>query len=295
MSASKKSSSKHRPSQREGEAGKQQRHRDKRDRTSSSSSQIMRQGEGGGDGISNGGHHPYVHTNHNNLRGGSSRNINTPLHSPASPNSTTDNDFTDTDTDFSPDHREERYHRTKSPDGAQSVSSRTVRSHKTTASSLVTRSRNNNNTNRIHDDSVQLDLPMADLMAYLQVVANNSSNLPLTRRDDPELGRTVSSLTSEEYALKCAAFIPANVRILGGMYGKYGSVWDLPTSEVSLSWYGCHCYYMFLYLLNNCNCLLFTPYFRSLMSQPALANLASPTEGLAAMPSSKPCTTLNPR
>lgn len=214
----------------------------------------MRDG-GGGDSISNGGHHPFVHTNHNNLRGGSSRN-NTPLHSPASP---TDNDFTDTDTDFSPDHREERYHRTKSPDGAQSVSSRTVRSHKTTSlSSSAMRSNINNNT-RINDDSVQLDLPMADLMAYLQVVANNSSNLPLTRRDDPELGRTVSSLTSEEYALKCAAFIPANVRILGGMYGKYGSVWDLPTSEVSfIMVYGCHYYYfLFLhyYLLNNCNCL----------------------------------------
>mmetsp|Transcript_39696 Transcript_39696/g.95482 ORF Transcript_39696/g.95482 Transcript_39696/m.95482 type:complete len:673 (+) Transcript_39696:278-2296(+) len=84
---------------------------------------------------------------------------------------------------------------------------------------------------KITDDAVQLDLPMADLMAYLQVVANNSSNLPLTRRDDPELGRTVSSLTSEEYAFKCAAFVPSNVRILGGQFGKYGRVWDLPTSE----------------------------------------------------------------
>lgn len=84
---------------------------------------------------------------------------------------------------------------------------------------------------KIADDQVQLDLPMADLMAYLQVVANNSSNLPLTRRDDPELGRTVSSLTAEEYAFKCAAFVPSNVRILGGQFGKYGRVWDLPTSE----------------------------------------------------------------
>lgn len=84
----------------------------------------------------------------------------------------------------------------------------------------------------IEDESVQLDhLPMADLMAYLQLVANNSSNLPLTRRDDPELGRTVSSLTPEEYAHKCAAFVPSMVRILGGQYGKYGSVWDLKTSE----------------------------------------------------------------
>jgi hypothetical protein len=86
---------------------------------------------------------------------------------------------------------------------------------------------------RITDDQVQLDLPMADLMAYLQMVANHSSNLPLTRRDDPDLGRTVSSLTAEEYAFKCAAFIPSKIRILGGQFGKYGKVWDLPTSEVS--------------------------------------------------------------
>ena len=88
-------------------------------------------------------------------------------------------------------------------------------------------------SSKISDEAVLLDLPMADLMAYLQVVANNSSNLPLTRRDDPELGRTVSSLTSEEYAYKCAAFVPSNVRIFGGQFGKYGRVWDLPTSEVS--------------------------------------------------------------
>ena len=222
MSASKKSSSKHRSSQR-GEvvdAGKQQhqqqqRHREKRDRVSSP----MSAGGGGGDGTRN---------NNGNYNGTSSRS-NTPLHSPSSPNNNTDtSDFntsynTDTDTDdnFSPDREQQQYHqRTKSPT-AQSVSSRTAASASVRSSRII------------HDESVQLDLPMADLMAYLQVVANNSSNLPLTRRDDPELGRTVSSLTSEEYALKCAAFIPANVRILGGMYGKYGSVWDLPTSEVS--------------------------------------------------------------
>lgn len=83
------------------------------------------------------------------------------------------------------------------------------------------------------DDNVNTDLPMADLMAYLQVVANNSSNLPLTRRDDPDLGRTVSSLTADEYATKCKAFIPSDVRILGGQFGRYGRVWDLPTVEVS--------------------------------------------------------------
>lgn len=83
----------------------------------------------------------------------------------------------------------------------------------------------------ITDDQVHVNLAMADLMAYLQVVANNSNNLPLTRRDDPELGRTVSNLTSDEYARKSAAFIPSDVRILGGAFTRYGRVWDLPTSE----------------------------------------------------------------
>ncbi len=232
MSASKKSSSKHRSSQREEESGKQ-RHRDKRDRTPSSSNNNINMGEGRNDGFSTGGGHAATSPMNNH----SGNKSNTPLHSPSSAY-TTDSDYnnytTDTDTDdnFSPD-REQRYHRTKSPDnGAQSVTSRAVRSHKTANSSSLAAARN---SRIINDESVQLDLPMADLMAYLQVVANNSSNLPLTRRDDPELGRTVSSLTSEEYALKCAAFIPANVRILGGMYGKYGSVWDLPTSEVSFN------------------------------------------------------------
>lgn len=87
---------------------------------------------------------------------------------------------------------------------------------------------------RITDDQVHIDhLPMAELMAYLQMVANHSSNLPLTRRDDPDLGRTVSSLTADEYAFKCAAFIPSKIRIIGGQFSKYGRVWDLPTSEVS--------------------------------------------------------------
>jgi hypothetical protein len=84
---------------------------------------------------------------------------------------------------------------------------------------------------RISDDQVHVNLAMADLMAYLQVVANNSNNLPLTRRDDPELGRMVSSLTSEEYARKSAAFIPADVRVIAGTFLKYGRVWDLPTSD----------------------------------------------------------------
>jgi hypothetical protein len=84
----------------------------------------------------------------------------------------------------------------------------------------------------ISDDQVHVNLAMADLMAYLQVVANNSNNLPLTRRDDPELGRPVSSLTSEEYARKSAAFLPSDVRVIGATFTRYGRVLDLPTSEV---------------------------------------------------------------
>jgi hypothetical protein len=83
----------------------------------------------------------------------------------------------------------------------------------------------------VADDEVKVNLAMADLMAFLLVVANNSNNLPLTRRDDPEVGKTVSSLTADEYARKSAAFVPADVRIIGGSFTKYGRVWDLPTSE----------------------------------------------------------------
>jgi hypothetical protein len=86
-------------------------------------------------------------------------------------------------------------------------------------------------SSHITDDQVHVNLAMADLMAYLQVVANNSNNLPLTRRDDPELGRMVSTLTAEEYARKSAAFVPADVRVIGGTFSKYGRVWDLPTSD----------------------------------------------------------------
>lgn len=83
----------------------------------------------------------------------------------------------------------------------------------------------------VDDNNVTVNLAMADLMAYLQVVANNSSNLPLTRRDDPELGKTVSNLTADEYFKKSSAFIPSEVRIISGSFTKYGKVWDLPTSE----------------------------------------------------------------
>ena len=83
------------------------------------------------------------------------------------------------------------------------------------------------------EDQVHVNLAMADLMAYLQVVANNSNHLPLTRRDDPELDRSVSQLSAEDYARKSAAFVPSDVRVIGGVFTRYGRVWDLPNSSVS--------------------------------------------------------------
>ena len=84
----------------------------------------------------------------------------------------------------------------------------------------------------IPDEQVQVNLAMSDLMAYLQVVANNSNNLPLTRRDDPDTTTTAVTVTPEDYARKAAAFVPADVRVIGGTFTRYGRVWDLPTSEV---------------------------------------------------------------
>ena len=95
-----------------------------------------------------------------------------------------------------------------------------------------TSSPNGQQRQRVSDDQIHVNMAMADLMAYLQVVANNSNHLPLTRRDDPELDRTVSTLSAEDFARKSAAFVPADVRILGGTFTRYGRVWDLPTSEV---------------------------------------------------------------
>ena len=107
--------------------------------------------------------------------------------------------------------------------------------------SNISNQQTSNNNKQITDSEVQLDIPMADLMAYLQIVANNSSNLPLTRRDDVELGNNiVSSLSEKEYEYKCNAFIPSNVRIIGGCFGRYGNVWDLPTSEVRYL-FMCYC------------------------------------------------------
>jgi len=84
----------------------------------------------------------------------------------------------------------------------------------------------------IQDQDVHVNLAMSDLMAYLQVVANNSEKLPITRRDDPDIVKGImTDLSQEEYSRKSAAFIPADVRVIGGSFTKYGHVWDLPTSR----------------------------------------------------------------
>jgi hypothetical protein len=78
------------------------------------------------------------------------------------------------------------------------------------------------------DGRVLVNIAMADLMAYLQVVANHSNNLPQTRRDDPAGKECAVATPDEVYANKSAAFIPADVRIVGGRFMLYGKAWNLP-------------------------------------------------------------------
>lgn len=78
------------------------------------------------------------------------------------------------------------------------------------------------------DGKVQVNIAMADLMAYLQVVANHSSNLPQTRRDDPAKKDCAMDTPDDVYANKAAAFIPSDVRIIAGRFMLYGKTWNLP-------------------------------------------------------------------
>ena len=134
-------------------------------------------------------------------------------------------------------------------------------------------------SNQIAEEQVHVNIAMADLMAYLQVVANNSNHLPLTRRDDPELDRTVSTLTSEDYARKSAAFIPADVRVIGGTFSRYGRVWDLPTTEVCI---GIHRFSANSSCWQKCTNLpfVFTPFHRNTMLAMEHTNLVDRTEEL---------------
>jgi hypothetical protein len=83
------------------------------------------------------------------------------------------------------------------------------------------------------DRKLQREL-IANITEYLEIVGEHSDNLPLTWRDDPELGRTVSSLTSNEYAKKADAFVPSDVRIIGGTSNKYGRSWEIPQVNNSI-------------------------------------------------------------
>ncbi|GKY92346.1 hypothetical protein MPSEU_000205500 [Mayamaea pseudoterrestris] len=99
--------------------------------------------------------------------------------------------------------------------------------------SLAVQTRDDDHLKGIHirEEQILVNIAMSDLMAYLQVVANNSGQLPLTKRDDPDLEQSINVLSPEDYARKSAAFCPADVRIIGGVFTKYGPMWDLPTSE----------------------------------------------------------------
>jgi Tfp pilus assembly protein PilF len=86
---------------------------------------------------------------------------------------------------------------------------------------------------KIEVDQIDQEQARQDLMAYLEIVGENADDLPLTWRDDPELGRSVSSLTAKQYATKADAFIPCDVRVISTTCTRYGgSTWTLPNKEV---------------------------------------------------------------
>jgi len=92
-------------------------------------------------------------------------------------------------------------------------------------------------TQRKHGIRVKHDaIAIADILGYLKAVASHASNLPLTTRDDPGLGRTVSSLTAEQYSTKSKVFIPSDIRVIGGTSLKYDDNWEYPNRrEIDLS------------------------------------------------------------
>ena len=85
------------------------------------------------------------------------------------------------------------------------------------------------------EDEIDQEQAKQDLLAYLEIVGENGSNLPLTRRDDPQLGRTVSTLTAKEYAKKADAFIPCDIRIIGATSVNYDRTAEVPIKDVSIS------------------------------------------------------------
>ena len=171
--------------------------------------------------------------------GESSRRRETPTRNESSRRSNNNEATTPIHFNSSSPPQQQQYRQHSNPNSPNSTA--------TDNTSNISNQQTTSNNKQITDSEVQLDIPMADLMAYLQVVANNSSNLPLTRRDDVELGNNiVSSLSEKEYEYKCNAFIPSNVRIIGGCFGRYGNVWDLPTSEVRITLFVVFLYCFFI-------------------------------------------------
>ncbi len=85
-------------------------------------------------------------------------------------------------------------------------------------------------------DQIDAEQAKQDLMAYLEIVGEHADDLPLTWRDDPELGRSVSSLTAKQYAVKADAFFPCDVRVIATSCKKYNDAsFQLLNKEVSFS------------------------------------------------------------
>lgn len=72
-----------------------------------------------------------------------------------------------------------------------------------------------------------------DNLAYLENVGNNASNLPLTWRDDPQLVKSISTLTAKQYAQKADAFIPSDIRIIGASSAILDRKADVVINDVS--------------------------------------------------------------
>ena len=83
------------------------------------------------------------------------------------------------------------------------------------------------------EDEIDQEQAKQDLIAYLEILGENATNLPLTWRDDPQLGRTISTLTTKEYARKADAFIPCDLRIIGATTVDAPRNADVPIKQVS--------------------------------------------------------------
>ncbi len=90
---------------------------------------------------------------------------------------------------------------------------------------------------QLKEDEINQDQEKQDLLAYLQIVGEHSSSLPFTWRDDPLLGRTVSNLTSKEYARKADAFIPCDIRVIGATPNNIDRTDDRDVKDVSEYYY----------------------------------------------------------